>query len=171
MKKVFNYLAGIAMMAFCVFGVSACGNDDTPSAPNRPLQWYGEWVYSLYNQREGVLAFEYDNFKNGGSVDAVVYTLSGQNLMNLNTGTVNWDNVTKIVKQEVTGSFTYKDGTLSCTFAQNKNSGTLRYGDDRDLDLVYWNISGADIQLLRHNDKTQAFMDKAEELYKKQNAE
>ncbi len=57
-------------------------------------------------------------------------------------------------------------------FAANKykNSGTLRYGDDRDFDLVYWNVSGADIQLIRHNEKTQAFMDKAEELYKKQNA-
>jgi hypothetical protein len=76
-----------------------------------------------------------------------------------------------MVKKEATGSFTYMYGTLSCIFAQNIKSGTLRYGDDRDLDLVYWNVSGADIQLLRHNDKTQAFMDKAEELYKKQNVE
>ena len=162
MKKILNYLAGVAMMVFCVFGISACGSDDNNPTPNRPLQMYGEWVSAI--QQSGVLMFESDVFNNG-TVEATLYKIYGNNVMS--GSTLVKANVTKIEKSGALGSFTYKDGILTVTYGSSQSSGSLKYGDDTNV--VYWNINGNNLEMLRANDATNAFKSQVETLYKEQN--
>lgn len=163
MKKILNYLAGVAMMAFCVFGISACGSDDNNPTPNRPLQMNGEWVCIL--KTDAMLYYEIDKF-NGSAVEAIVYNIYGSNLLNGNK--LNEQNVKKIEKFDKQGSFTYKDGTLTATFSQSSVSGPVKYGND--IFTLYWTVKGSDFEFIRPTKETGDFQDQAEAVYQTLNA-
>ena len=161
MKKILNYLAGVAMMAFCVFGISACGSDDN-TTPNRPLQMNGEWLALI--QQPGILLYEIDEFS-GSTIKATIYKIEGYNVIS-GTSLVE-ANVKKIEKSTGSGTFTYKNGVLTVTYGEKVNEGLVRYGEDQNV--IYWTVNNNDFEMLRPNTATQTFTKQVENLYEKLN--